>query len=111
VIYRITIERVGGAPREMTIAPFELAPPPSDGITPYDESHFVTYLRLLDADAEGADWREAVAIIFEIDPHAEPERALQIHDNHLQRAKWMTETGYRLLLEKARQQADKQSPS
>ena len=29
----------------------------SDNITPYDEAHFITYLRLLDAQAEQADWR------------------------------------------------------
>jgi hypothetical protein len=90
----------------MTIAPFELAPPQSDSITPYDESHFVTYIRLLDANAEGADWREAVHYIFEIDPEADPERARQVHDNHLKRAKWMTETGYLLLLQKAREDAE-----
>ena len=26
-------------------------------LTGYDQEHLVTYLRLLDADAEGADWR------------------------------------------------------
>ena len=32
---------------------------PSAGVfTSYDEQHLVTYLRLLGADAEGADWRE-----------------------------------------------------
>jgi hypothetical protein len=32
---------------------------PSDsGLTVYDEEHVITYLRLLDADAKGADWRE-----------------------------------------------------
>jgi hypothetical protein len=90
----------------MTIAPFELAPPQSESITPYDESHFVTYIRLLDANAECADWREAVHYIFEIDPEADPERARQVHDNHLKRAKWMTETGYLLLLQKARNEAE-----
>jgi hypothetical protein len=90
----------------MTIAPFELAPPQSESITPYDEVHFVTYIRLLDANAEGADWREAVYYIFEIDPEADPNRARQVHDNHLKRAKWMTETGYLLLLQKARDEAD-----
>ena len=41
-----------------------LDPPVSDTapaesvLTSYDEQHLVTYLRLLDADAEGADWRE-----------------------------------------------------
>jgi len=29
----------------------------------YDTAHLVTYLRLLDVDAEGADWREAVRSI------------------------------------------------
>lgn len=94
----------------MTIAPFELAPPQSESITAYDEAHFVTYIRLLDANAEGADWREAVHYIFEIDPEADPERARQVHDNHLERAIWMTETGYRLLLEKARLEAGSHKP-
>ena len=89
----------------MTIAPFELAPPLSESITAYDEAHFVTYIRLLDANAEGADWREAVHYIFEIDPDADVDRARQVHDNHLKRAKWMTETGYLLLLQKAREEA------
>jgi hypothetical protein len=32
---------------------------PSDSVlTIYDEEHVITYLRLLDADAQGADWRE-----------------------------------------------------
>ena len=44
--------------------------------------------------------------IFEIDPEADPDRARQVHDNHLKRAKWMTETGYLLLLEKARLEAE-----
>jgi len=32
--------------------------PDGSSITPYDELHFIHYLRLLDANAEGADWRE-----------------------------------------------------
>ena len=47
--------------------------PSADTITPYDEQHFVTYLRLLDADAEGADWREVARIVLHRDPVAEPE--------------------------------------
>jgi hypothetical protein len=32
---------------------------PSDPVsTVYDEEHLIRYLRLLDADAEGADWRD-----------------------------------------------------
>ena len=28
-------------------------------LTDYDEQHVVTYLRLLDADADGADWQRS----------------------------------------------------
>nr|WP_314438895.1 DUF2285 domain-containing protein [uncultured Brevundimonas sp.] len=67
-------------------------------ITPYDEAHFTDYLRLLDADADGADWREAVAVIFDIDPALDPGRAERMHASHLARARWMTEVGYAHLL-------------
>ncbi len=83
----------------MTVPPFDDQPPHTLRVNSYDERHFVTYLRLLDADAEGADWHEIVAVIFEIDPQAEPERACTVYKSHLARAKWMTEVGYRHLLE------------
>jgi Uncharacterized conserved protein (DUF2285) len=86
----------------MTTIAYLTSPPCPDAITPYDERHFVTYLRLLDADSEGADWREAVMIIFGLDAESEPDRARAVHTNHLERARWMTEHGYRHLLEKAR---------
>jgi len=69
---------------------------PTDSIlTPYDHEHFITYLRLLDADAEGADWREVAQIVLHIDPEREPVRARRAFDSHLARAKWMTKHGYR----------------
>jgi Uncharacterized conserved protein (DUF2285) len=73
---------------------------PSDSVlTIYDEEHIITYLRLLDADAEGADWREVARIVLHLDPECEPERARRAFERHLWRAKWMTEQhGYRLLL-------------
>ena len=38
---------------------------PSDSVlTAYDEEHVITYLRLLDADAKGADWREVARIVL-----------------------------------------------
>ena len=88
--------------------PVELDPdvddvaPTGDEITTYDERHFVTYLRLLDASAESADWREAVQIVFGLDPTQEPERARFVHDSHLARARWMTEKGFRDLLRASR---------
>jgi hypothetical protein len=76
---------------------FEVSPPQADTITDYDERNFVTYLRLLDAVAEGADWREVAAIIFQINAHAEPERAKTVYETHLARARWMARAGYRQL--------------
>jgi len=72
---------------------------PSDpALTSYDQEHLVTYLRLLDADADGADWREVARIVLHIEPDREPDRARQAFDSHMARAKWMTEHGYRHLL-------------
>ena len=84
----------------MTTPPFETYPPHDEGVTSYDERHLVTYLRLLDAEAEGADWREAVSIIFAIDVAKDPVLAKAVYDSHLARARWMTEAGYRDLLKR-----------
>jgi hypothetical protein len=73
--------------------------PDGDTLTDYDQEHLVTYLRLLDADAEGADWTEVARIVLHIDPKQEPQRARRAWESHLARAKWMTEHGYRDLLE------------
>lgn len=72
--------------------------PWSDHLTEYDEEHFITYLRLLDAAAECACKEEMARIVLGIDPAKEPERALRALDSHLARARWMTEHGYRHLL-------------
>lgn len=84
----------------MTVPDFDREPPQAEDITDYDRRHFVTYLRLLDAKAEDADWHEVVEIIFGIDPAQDVERAKQVHHSHLARAEWMTQAGYRHLLEK-----------
>lgn len=78
---------------------FKDSPPLTDRVNSYDEAHFATYLRLLDAAEEGADWREVVAIVFGLDVDIDPERAKRVHDSHLARARWMTEKGYRHLLD------------
>lgn len=72
---------------------------PTDAVlTGYDDQHHVTYLRLLDAEAEHADWREVARIVLKIDPDKEPERAHRAWETHLARARWMTEQGYKFLL-------------
>ena len=86
----------------MTKPHFEDRAPSDDHITEYDERHFVTYLRILDAAEEGADWREVAQIVFGLDARVEEERARAVHGSHLQRARWMTTHGYRHLLDKSR---------
>jgi len=75
--------------------------PWSDDITSYDDEHLVTYMRLLDADAEGADWREVSRIVLHRDPETEAERTRRCWEAHLARARWMASKGYRKLLEQA----------
>jgi hypothetical protein len=87
----------------------QMQPPPADPdvadiapshpvLTAYDEEHLITYMRLLDADAEGADWREVSRIVLHIDPEHQADRARRAFESHLARAKWMTEASYRHLL-------------
>jgi hypothetical protein len=67
---------------------------PSDAtLTVYDEEHIVTYLRMLDADADGADWRDVARIVLHLDPDREPDRARKAFESHLARAKWISGHG------------------
>lgn len=77
---------------------FDDVAPDMPVLTLYDEAHLADYLRLLDADADGADWREVVAMIFGFDPALDLHRAERMHASHLARARWMTEVGYAHLL-------------
>jgi hypothetical protein len=38
--------------------------PSGSVLTVYDEEHVTTYLRLLDADAVGGDWRDVARIVL-----------------------------------------------
>ena len=85
-------------PRPELDPPVDDAPPDEERITDYDYVHMVTYLRLLDAESDGADWREVAAIVLHIDPEIEPLRARHVFDAHMERARWMSRSGYRHLL-------------
>ena len=74
------------------------SPPAAERVTDYDLQHRITYLRLLDADAEGAAWQEVASIVLGLDPETDSDRARRIHASHLERALWMTRAGYRHLL-------------
>ena len=72
---------------------------PIDGKpTDYDWAHRICYLRLLDADAEGASWQEVARTVLKLDPDADPDRIRAIWASHLTRAKWMAKSGYRAYL-------------
>jgi arylamine N-acetyltransferase len=73
--------------------------PWSEKLTNYDQTHLVVYLRLLDAEADGATEEEMSRIVLGIDPDHEPDRAHRVLERHLERARWMTQVGYRRLLE------------
>lgn len=72
---------------------------PSNAVlTSYDQAHAITYLRLLDAHDEGADWREVARLVLGCDPDGDPDCSRKTYDSHLARARWMTTNGYGHLL-------------
>ncbi|WP_439500438.1 DNA -binding domain-containing protein [Aminobacter ciceronei] len=87
--------------------PVELDPdvddeaPTGNVVTAYDEQHYVTYLRLLDASRDGADWQEVVRIVLHRDPVTEEVRSRRCWETHLARAQWLSGSGYRRILEQA----------
>lgn len=72
--------------------------PDGPELAAYDEEHGITYLRLLDADKEGADWRQVARIVLHLDPDDDPDRARRTYESHLARAKWVAKVGYKQLL-------------
>jgi hypothetical protein len=72
--------------------------PKSADLTPYDRAHLATYLRLLDAEAEGADWREVARLVLGLDPDHDEPASQRTYESHLKRARWIATSGYRHLL-------------
>lgn len=110
-MFWLTTRVVGGtdATQEGTIQPPPLDPDVADRapcdqvLTDYDRTHLITYLRLLDAERDGADWREVARIVLHIDPAREGDRAHTAWQTHLNRAHWMQAGGYRHLLNDIKQ--------
>ncbi|MCK1268819.1 MULTISPECIES: DUF2285 domain-containing protein [unclassified Bradyrhizobium] len=69
------------------------AAPTDQILTAYDEQHVVTYIRLLQAESEGAEWMEVARVVLHIDAEREPDRAMRAYQSHLARAQWVTEQG------------------
>jgi hypothetical protein len=72
--------------------------PTASVLVPYDHEHMVTYMRLLDADADGADWRQVSQIVLHRGADREPNRTKLAFESHLRCAMWMTVHGYQQLL-------------
>jgi hypothetical protein len=88
-----------GLPKKLT----EQHAPSEHHITDYDRRHLPTYLRLLDAESQGASWRDAAKLVLHIDPAIDYPRAKRLHSSHLDRAHWLVSNGYRELLQDDRQ--------
>jgi hypothetical protein len=56
-------------PHVADVAPTEAA------LADYDKQHMITYMRVFDADQQGADWRDVCRIVLRIDPDTEADRA------------------------------------
>lgn len=71
--------------------------PTTEVLTAYDISHLSTYLRLLDADAEGPAWADVARVVLDLDPEKDPVRSNRIWASHLGRARWIAAGGDDLL--------------
>lgn len=77
--------------------PLAKAPPSDDAFTEYDEQHFAIYLGLLHASADGLCEDEMCRTVLGVDPQTPGSK--ETLRNHLERAHWISATGYRHLLD------------
>ena len=63
-------------------------------LTDYDRAHRSTYLRLLDAAADGTPWEEVARALLAVEPNRDAERARQRYDSHFARAHWIASQGF-----------------
>jgi hypothetical protein len=73
-------------------------PPSGDVVTDYDRKHCSTYLKLLDAQAGGAEWSLMAEVIFGMNPRLNPLTAERIVKLHVERAQWMSKHGFKQLV-------------
>ncbi len=71
----------------------ESCAPEGEAVTVYDQQHFLTYARLLDAEREAVDWREAATEILKLDVTHDPDAAERCFRSHLDRAHWIVGPG------------------
>jgi hypothetical protein len=63
--------------------PSLMAQAPRDSkVTDYDLEHAALYIRLLDAEASGADWQEAAKVLLGADLPRETAQARHAYETH-----------------------------
>jgi Uncharacterized conserved protein (DUF2285) len=77
---------------------FADAAPSGKAVTDYDVDHAALYIRLMDAEAAGQDWKIIASQVFGLDVERDPDRAQRVVESHLARALWMRDAGYKGLL-------------
>ena len=95
----IRYDEYDAAMSEPATLPVRDAAPTEPRPTEYDWAHRIAYLRLLDAERSGADWQEVSRLVLKLDTERDPDRAHQIWESHLTRARWMVMQGYKSYLE------------
>jgi hypothetical protein len=73
-------------------------PPDEPVVTAYDRAHASLFLRLLDAEADGADWETAARLVLGQDVTADRAGAQRLHAGHLSCAHWLRDGGFFRLL-------------
>lgn len=78
----------------MTDTDFADLAPNAAHLTAYDRARLGDYLRLLDAEASGADWEEVAQVVLGVDPQIDPKRCKRMYRSHLERARWVSAQGF-----------------
>jgi len=71
---------------------------PVGAVTVYDRDHVSIYVRLLDAEAVGAPWREVAEVVLGLGAEVDQATVRDIYKSHLARAHWLVDGGYKDLL-------------
>jgi hypothetical protein len=76
---------------------------PTDAIvTDYDQAHFLTYARVLDAERDGLDWETGLTTILHRDFGDALSAGKTCWDSHVERANWIVGDGLAALLDDAK---------
>jgi hypothetical protein len=78
------------------IAPNELI------VTAYDQAHFLTYARVLDAEHDGLDWAAGLKSILYRDFGDDVGAGKTCWDSHVGRAHWIVKSGIAIMLTDAK---------